>query len=114
MDQLYVVGCTDRRHKRALRHRRSRLSAALDRAANDLIEGNTKLSATDSLAEVGGPALAGILVQTLTAPFAIAVNAATYLVSALFLGSITARRTAVGRTEKRRVTLLSDLRSATR
>jgi MFS family permease len=54
----------------------------------NLVEGNTKLSTTESLAEVGGPALAGFLVQALTAPFAIAVNAATYLVSAAFLGTI--------------------------
>src|ERR1700710_2538803 len=39
-------------------------------AREQLIEGNTKLSMTESLAEVGGPALAGILIQTLTAPFA--------------------------------------------
>jgi len=78
-------------------------------AREHLIEGNTKLSATDSLAEVGGPALAGILVQVLTAPFAIAVNAATYLMSALFLGTISAREESSGRPE-RRPTLLSDLR----
>jgi MFS family permease len=53
-----------------------------------LIDANAKLGVTESVAEMGGPALAGILVQTLTAPIAIAVNAATYLVSALFLGGI--------------------------
>jgi hypothetical protein len=55
-----------------------------------LIDANAKLGMTESVAEMGGPALAGILVQTLTAPIAIAVNAATYLVSALFLGGIRA------------------------
>lgn len=74
-----------------------------------LIEGNTKLSATDSLAEVGGPALAGILVQTLTAPFAIAVNALTYLISAIFLGTIS-NREEPHREAERRPTLLGDLR----
>lgn len=53
-----------------------------------LVDGNSKLSATESVAEMGGPALAGFLFQWLSAPFAIAVNAATYLVSALFLSSI--------------------------
>jgi MFS family permease len=108
MDQLYVVG--------ALIGGTSVLFDIADHAylphlirREDLIEGNTKLSATDSLAEVGGPALAGILVQTLTAPFAIAVNAATYLGSALFLGSITAEEHPAEPTKKR-VTLLSDLR----
>jgi MFS family permease len=77
-------------------------------ARDNLMEGNTKLSTTESLAEVGGPALAGILVQALTAPFAIAVNAATYLVSALFLGSI-ATREEIPERAKTRPTLLSDL-----
>jgi predicted MFS family arabinose efflux permease len=55
-----------------------------------LVEANVKLGVTESVAEMGGPALAGILVQTLTAPIAIAVNAATYLVSAVFLAGISA------------------------
>ncbi|HEY4941299.1 MAG TPA: MFS transporter [Rhizomicrobium sp.] len=79
-------------------------------AREQLIEGNTKLSMTESLAEVGGPALAGILIQTLTAPFAIAVNAATYLVSAIFLGTIEAQEQPAER-PPRRPTLLSDLRA---
>ena len=78
-------------------------------AREHLIEGNTKLSATDSLAEVGGPALAGVLVQTLTAPFAIAINAATYLVSALLLGTITTREE-ISNAPQSRPTLISDLR----
>lgn len=56
--------------------------------APDLIEGNAKINATESIAEVGGPALSGILFQLLTVPIAIATNAATYLVSAAFLASI--------------------------
>jgi MFS family permease len=58
-----------------------------------LMEGNAKLNVTESIAEIGGPALAGVLVQALTAPFAIAANALTYLLSALFLSRITARET---------------------
>ena len=53
-----------------------------------LVDGNSKLSATESVAELGGPALAGFLFQWLTAPFAIAVNAVTYLVSAVVLMGI--------------------------
>ena len=55
-----------------------------------LLEGNAKLAATDALAEVGGPALAGLLFQWLTAPIAVAVNAFTYLASAAFLASLRA------------------------
>jgi MFS family permease len=53
-------------------------------------DANAKMSATESLAEMAGPALAGVLFQWLTAPIAVAVNAATYLVSAVFLARITA------------------------
>ncbi len=53
-----------------------------------LVEANAKLGVTESVAEMGGPALAGLLVQTLTAPVAIAVNAMTYLISALFLAGM--------------------------
>lgn len=53
-----------------------------------LVDGNSKLSATEGVAEVGGPALGGLLLQWLTAPFAVAVNAGTYLVSAGFLAAI--------------------------
>ncbi|HEX3886953.1 MAG TPA: MFS transporter [Phenylobacterium sp.] len=51
-------------------------------------EANARLSVTESVAEMGGPALAGVLFQWLTAPIAVAVNAATYLVSALLLARI--------------------------
>lgn len=107
MEQLYVVG--------ALIGGANILFDISDHAylphligRDALMEGNTKLSTTESLAEVGGPALAGILVQALTAPFAIAVNAATYVVSALFLGGI-ATKEPVPENAKIRPTLLSDL-----
>lgn len=51
-------------------------------------EANARISATESLAEMGGPALAGVLFQWLTAPVAVAVNAATYLLSGLILARI--------------------------
>lgn len=54
----------------------------------DLIGGNSRLAATESVAEVGGPALAGVLFQWLSAPIAVAANAVTYLVSAGFLAAI--------------------------
>jgi predicted MFS family arabinose efflux permease len=58
--------------------------------SDQLVDGNSKLAATESVAEIGGPALAGILFQALTAPVAIVVNAATYLVSAAALATIRA------------------------
>ena len=53
-----------------------------------LVEGNSKLGVSSSLAEIGGPAVAGILVQRLSAPLTILVDVVTYLVSAVFLGLI--------------------------
>jgi MFS family permease len=49
---------------------------------NQLIEGNSKLEASGAVAEVGGWSVAGLLVQTLSAPLAILVDAASFLVSA--------------------------------
>lgn len=52
---------------------------------DQLVAGNARLAASDSVAEVGGPALAGVIFQWLSAPLAVAANALTYLVSAAFL-----------------------------
>ncbi|MBW8816374.1 MAG: MFS transporter [Caulobacterales bacterium] len=57
-------------------------------ARDELMAANASLSATESVAEIGGPALAGVLFQALAAPFAIAANALTYLVSAVILARI--------------------------
>lgn len=51
-----------------------------------LVEGNSKLGASASLAEIGGPALAGVLIQVLTAPIAMLLDALSFVVSALFVG----------------------------
>jgi predicted MFS family arabinose efflux permease len=53
-----------------------------------ITDANAKISLTESLAEMGGPAVAGLLFQWLTAPIAVAVNTVTYLVSAVFLWRI--------------------------
>jgi predicted MFS family arabinose efflux permease len=53
-----------------------------------LVEANSKLGSSDSLAEISGPALGGGLVQVLTAPFAIVIDALSFLGSALCLGII--------------------------
>ena len=78
---------------------------------DNILDANAKLSVTDSIAEIGGPALAGALIQWLAAPLAIAVNAATYLVSALFLGAIKTREPPPPAATERRSHLLADLRA---
>ena len=56
-----------------------------------LQEANAKREAVDAFAEISGPALGGALVAWLTAPLAIAADAATFVVSALLLGRIEKR-----------------------
>lgn len=53
-----------------------------------LTEANGRLQATASAAEVGGPGVAGVLVQAVGAPLAMLVDAASYLVSSVSLRMI--------------------------
>jgi MFS family permease len=53
-----------------------------------LTEGNAKLEISRSGAQLAGPGIAGGLVEVLTAPVAIAVDAVSYLGSALFVSRI--------------------------
>jgi predicted MFS family arabinose efflux permease len=48
-----------------------------------LVEGNSKLATSSSIAEIGGPSFAGSLVQLVSAPFAILVDAISFVVSAI-------------------------------
>jgi MFS family permease len=59
--------------------------------ADQLVEGNARLEATEAVAEAAGPGIAGALVQALTAPVAIAIDALSYLWSAALLGRIRTR-----------------------
>lgn len=54
----------------------------------NIVEGNAKLAASASVAEMGGFAAAGALVQFLSGPIAMLVDAVTFVVSALSLGWI--------------------------
>ncbi len=56
----------------------------------DLVDGNAKLETTESIAEISGPGLAGVLIELLTAPITMLVDAATYVWSALLLSRIRA------------------------
>jgi MFS family permease len=57
-------------------------------APHQLAEGNAKLQTTEAIAEVSGPASAGLLIAALGAPLAVIINAATYVWSAVMLGRI--------------------------
>jgi MFS family permease len=50
-----------------------------------LVEGNSKLEMSRSVAQIAGPGVAGGLVQLVTAPIAVAVDALSFLASAVFL-----------------------------
>jgi len=50
-----------------------------------VVDGNSKLATSSSLAEIGGPGLAGALVQVVSAPFAILVDAVSFAFSAVSL-----------------------------
>jgi MFS family permease len=57
---------------------------------DDFVEANSKLSLSRSLSFVAGPSLAGVLVQLVTAPVTLLLDAVSYVGSALFLGRIRA------------------------
>jgi MFS family permease len=51
---------------------------------SQLLEGNSKVAASNSVAEIGAFSAAGLLVQALTAPIAVLVDAFSFLISAVF------------------------------
>ena len=57
----------------------------------NLVEGNSKLEAVRGVSQIGGPTLAGWLIQWLTAPVAIVVDAVSFLASAVYVGLIRKR-----------------------
>ena len=61
----------------------SYLPSVVDR--DQLVEGNSKLELTRSASQIAGPGLAGVLIGILRAPFAIVLDAISFLVSALFV-----------------------------
>ena len=66
----------------------SYLPTVVDR--DHLVDGNSKLSVSASIADVAGPGLAGGLIQVLTAPVTLLADAVSYLISA---GTLRAIRT---------------------
>jgi MFS family permease len=52
---------------------------------HQLVEGNSKLQSTASAAGVVGPGIAGVLIGVLTAPYAVALDAASFVVSTAFM-----------------------------
>jgi len=68
---------------------------------DELIEGNSKLAATASVSEFAGFSISGWLVQVFSGPFAILVDAVSFVVSAGFLRTIRAPEPPRGAVEQR-------------
>jgi MFS family permease len=80
---------------------------------DQLVAANSAMSASGSVAEFGGFSIGGFLVQILTAPIAIAVDAVSFLASAVILGTI--RRAEPSRpTRIERRSLLVEIRDGLR
>ena len=62
--------------------------------SEELLESNKRLSLSSSAAEMLGPAMAGVLVQAMTAPLAILLDAISFLLSAFSLAIIRKPETA--------------------
>jgi MFS family permease len=84
MEQLYLVtfleGCLG-----ALFHAAYPAYVPSLIGVDRVVDGNSKLATSSSIAEIGGPGLAGALVQLVSAPFAILVDAVSFAVSAVSL-----------------------------
>jgi MFS family permease len=64
----------------------SYLPTLVDR--DQIVDGNSKLEASRAVAQVAGPGITGVLIRALGAPALIAVDAVSFLLSALFIGGI--------------------------
>ena len=64
----------------------SYLPTLVDR--HQIVDGNGKLEASRAVAQVAGPGATGVLLRVLGAPLLLAVDAVSYLLSALFLAGI--------------------------
>jgi MFS family permease len=58
---------------------------------NAIVEGNAKLQASESVSQIAGPSAGGALIQALTAPYAVLVDALSFLWSAGWVAAIKSR-----------------------
>jgi len=56
-----------------------------------LLEGNSKLQASESVSQIAGPSVGGLLIQALTAPYAVLIDAVSFLWSASWVAAIRSR-----------------------
>lgn len=82
------------------------LPALVDR--RQLVEGNSKLEATRSVANLAGPGIAGVVIQLISAPMAIVFDAASFVISGGLIRLIKGREPAIPRGP--RSPLIADVR----
>jgi MFS family permease len=61
---------------------------------DQIVDGNSKLETSRSAAQITGPGVAGVLIGAFSAPFAIALDALSFVASALFMFAIRRHETA--------------------
>lgn len=83
-------------------------------AKERLVEGNSKLQASRSVAETAGQGLGGTLIQVLTAPVAILVDCAGYLFSAVMLLRIRTPETPPARPDGARPSIRKEIAAGLR
>jgi MFS family permease len=75
-----------------------------------LVEGNSKLEVSRSVAQILGPGVGGALVQIVTAPIAVALDALSFIASMLFLITIRVPEPAVKRPSGPQASVWSDIK----
>ena len=75
---------------------------------DQLVDGNSKLEMSVSTAQVGGPAIGGVLVGAMTPPLVIILDALSYIASAFFLIRIRDSER-LGRSQPVRATMLQEI-----
>ena len=77
----------------------SYLPAIVER--DQMVDGNAKLQASQSVAQVGGPALGGALLRVVAAPLLVAADAVSFVLSAWFVSRIRHAETPPSRESRR-------------
>lgn len=92
----------------------SYLPSLVDRT--QIIEGNSKFEISRSAAQVGGPGVGGVLVELFTAPYAILLDAVSFLASGLFILQIRKEepRPVAATVDGRKPTLWAELKEGLR
>lgn len=100
--QLYVVSFVAGVFSMATGTARTALMPALV-GRERLVSANSQMQGSNAFAQIAGPSVGGTLVQALTAPVAMAFDAASFVVSAVLIGATRLRETVHPRDEGRRI-----------